>query len=300
VSENRSNLQEPAHNFHQEKEFLICIDSDGTVFNTQEEKFKDYVIPCIINSFGLEDFSEYVWETAEFVNLYSRWRGIGRYHALLKVFELLGQRADIIKIGFQAPDLFALRKWIEEEPDMSISSLLEAVENTRDIILAKTLVWSQTIFKYGIARPQPAKKFPFVYESLLKASKVADIVVVSSETGKVLEKEWMESGMHIFTRLVAGNEMGKKGSIIMNMKGKRYINPKVMMIGDAPGDMEAAKANNVLFYPITPGREAGSWEMFHREVLDMFLSGKYEGAYEDNMIAGFVSELAEIPPWNIR
>lgn len=300
MPENRNNLQEHANNFHKEKEFLICIDSDGTVFNTQEEKFRDYVIPCFISGFGLEGYSEYVWETAEFVNLYSRWRGLGRYHALLKVFELLEQRADIIKLGFQAPDLFALRKWIEKEPDLSISSLSEAVENTRDIILAKTLVWSQTIFKYGIARPHPEEKFPYVYESLLKASQVADIVVVSSETGKVLEKEWVESGMHIFTRLVAGSEMGKKESIIRKMKEKRYSNSKVMMIGDAPGDMEAAKVNNVLFYPITPGREAGSWEMFHKDVLDMFLSGKYTGAYEDNMIAGFMSELPEIPPWNNR
>jgi hypothetical protein len=31
------------------------------------------------------------------------------------------------------------------------------------------------------------------------------------------------------------------------------------MVGDAMGDLEAAKANGVLYYPINPGAEDASW-----------------------------------------
>ena len=37
------------------------------------------------------------------------------------------------------------------------------------------------------------------------------------------------------------------------------------MIGDAPGDMKAARANGALFFPINPGHEDESWERFYDE-----------------------------------
>ena len=37
------------------------------------------------------------------------------------------------------------------------------------------------------------------------------------------------------------------------------------MVGDAPGDLKAAKANKALFYPINPGSEDASWKRFHDE-----------------------------------
>ena len=69
------------------------------------------------------------------------------------------------------------------------------------------------------------------------------------------------------------------------------------MIGDAPGDMKAAKTNSVLFYPINPGNEAASWKRFHDEAFDKFIAGKYEGKYEAKMIAEFDEYLPEHPAW---
>ena len=69
------------------------------------------------------------------------------------------------------------------------------------------------------------------------------------------------------------------------------------MIGDAPGDMKAAKANNALFYPIIPGREIQSWKRFGDEAFDRFINGRYAGEYEQKLIAEFDASLPETPPW---
>ena len=70
-----------------------------------------------------------------------------------------------------------------------------------------------------------------------------------------------------------------------------------LMIGDAPGDLAAAKANNALFYPINPSQEEASWKRFHDEALDVFLADKYAGSYEADLIAEFDGYLPENPPW---
>jgi len=69
------------------------------------------------------------------------------------------------------------------------------------------------------------------------------------------------------------------------------------MLGDAPGDMKAAKANDVLFYAINPGAEVQSWKRFHDEAFDKFMNGQYTGEYEDKVIAEFEGYLPENPPW---
>jgi hypothetical protein len=69
------------------------------------------------------------------------------------------------------------------------------------------------------------------------------------------------------------------------------------MIGDAPGDRDAARAVGALFYPINPGAEELSWQRFHAEASDRFLNGSYAGAYEAALIAEFEKLLSDTPPW---
>jgi hypothetical protein len=72
------------------------------------------------------------------------------------------------------------------------------------------------------------------------------------------------------------------------------------MIGDAPGDMEAARANDALFYPVNPGNEIESWKRFGDEAFNKFINGEYAGRYEEKLIAEFDSYLPELPPWQQR
>jgi hypothetical protein len=91
--------------------------------------------------------------------------------------------------------------------------------------------------------------------------------------------------------------MGTKKEHLALAKNKRYTDDHVLMIGDASGDMIAAKANNVLYYPIIPGSENASWQRFYEEALDKFINGQYAGAYEAKLITEFGKRLPEIPPW---
>ena len=71
----------------------------------------------------------------------------------------------------------------------------------------------------------------------------------------------------------------------------------MLMIGDAPGDLKAARATGVMFYPVNPGHEEDSWQRLRGEALDRFFAGSYGGDYEAARIAEFEKLLPETPPW---
>src|SRR3954463_15043893 len=93
-------------------EFLVGIDSDGCAFDTMEVKHKECFIPNIVQYYGLAAISKYVREAAEFVNLYSRWRGINRFPGLTTTFDLLTERPEVARRQFRIPELRGLRSWI--------------------------------------------------------------------------------------------------------------------------------------------------------------------------------------------
>ena len=139
--------------------------------------------------------------------------------------------------------------------------------------------------------------FPYVHESLELLEDKADMIVVSATPLEALTREWEEHGISRFVRVIAGQEMGKKSEhLALAAKGK-YPSDRILMIGDAPGDMKAARANDALFYPINPGREEESWERFYGDAVHKFLAGEYAGAYEAKLIAEFDALLREVPPW---
>ena len=94
----------------------------------------------------------------------------------------------------------------------------------------------------------------------------------------------------------SGNDKidGKGG---VTTKGTRYAPENILMIGDAPGDMKAARENDALFFPINPGHEEESWELFLSEAIGKFFDGTYAGDYEAQLIEKFDAMLPEVPPW---
>lgn len=77
----------------------------------------------------------------------------------------------------------------------------------------------------------------------------------------------------------------------------KYDKDKIIMLGDASGDLNAAKANNLTFYAINPGDEAISWKRFHDEAFGNFIAGEYMGEYEKMIIDEFEISLPEQPQW---
>lgn len=280
-----------------EKDFLICIDSDGCAFDAMEIKHKECFTPNIINEWGLQSVSKYAREAAEFVNLYSKWRGINRFPALINVIDLLEDRAEVKKRGFKVPDIVSLRKWAETEPNLGNPALEKAVTETNDPVLVQTLKWSKAVNESIAKIVHGVPPFPFVREILIKMNELADAIVVSATPGEALEREWAEHDVAKYVKVIAGQEMGNKKACIEIAKADRYLNDHVLMVGDAPGDMKAAKANNVLFFPINPGDEDKSWQKFYEEAFDKFINGEYAGEYEAKLIAEFETYLPTTPPW---
>ena len=143
----QANAVQPPIDMKKENEFLICIDSNGCAFDTMEIKHKECFIPVIIKEWDLQAISKYVREAAEFVNLYSKWRGINRFPALINVMDLLADRIEVKKRGFKVPNMDSLRKWVEETTKLSNPSLEDKVKETGDPILIKSLKWSEAVNK---------------------------------------------------------------------------------------------------------------------------------------------------------
>jgi hypothetical protein len=97
--------------------------------------------------------------------------------------------------------------------------------------------------------------------------------------------------------VIASQEMGTKKDHIRIAKKDRYIESHILKVGDALGDYRAAKANNVLFYPINPNHEDASWQRFYEEAFDKFIDGTYAGGYEETLIEDFKKLLPSTPPW---
>jgi phosphoglycolate phosphatase-like HAD superfamily hydrolase len=293
-------MQDPAQAlkaFHREKEYFVGIDSDGCAFDSMEVKHKECFIPNTIHAWSLQAVSKYAREAAEFVNLYSVSRGINRFPALIQVMDLLAERAEVRKRGFQVPNITALRRWIEQETKLANPALKKAAEETRDPVLARALAWSMDVNEAVERIVRGVPPFPYVQESLQRISAAADAVVVSATPKEALKREWEEHDLAQYVKVIAGQEMGTKKEHLHFAVSGRYAPEKVLMIGDAPGDLQAAKANGVLFYPINPGAEEVSWQQFYEEAFDRFLNGTYAGTYEADKIRAFEPCLPALPPW---
>jgi phosphoglycolate phosphatase-like HAD superfamily hydrolase len=282
------------------KGFFVGIDSDGCAFDTMEIKQKECFIPNTCYYWHLQAVSTMAREAGEFVNLYSEWRGVNRFPALVKIFDLLADRPQAVERGYKLPDIKALRDWIARETALSNATLKKEVEKSRDPVLKQTLDWSLAINQTIEKIVHHVPPFPHVRQSLEKVKVKADIMVVSATPSEALEREWAEHDLARYTMIIAGQEMGSKKEHLQHAAVGKYDLDKILMIGDALGDYKAAKANNVLYYPINPGQESDSWKRFHDEAFDKFLSGTFKGAYEDKLFAQFKQYLPSIPPWKTK
>lgn len=294
------NNQNSLSNFQPQHDFFIGVDSDGCVFDTMEIKQKECFCPNYIKIFQLQPIAKYVRETVEFVNLYSKWRGSNRFPALLKVLDLLAEREEVRERGINLPDLKSFREWVNSGRRLSNETLKEKVKETGDPVLKKILEWSIAINKDIEELVHNIPPFPYVKECLIKISRQADLICISQTPTEALEREWAEHGIDQYLALIAGQEMGTKKEHLRLAAVGKYQADHILMVGDALGDLEAAKANGALFYPINPGHEVESWKRFSEEALDRFFNETYRGEYEARLIEDFQRLLPETPPWNRR
>ncbi|MBN2091595.1 HAD family hydrolase [candidate division KSB1 bacterium] len=286
-------------NFIPKLKFFVAFDSDGCVFDNMEVKQKACFIPMIIKHWHLEAIAKYVQETAEFVNLYSIWRGGNRFPALVRIFDLLLERPEVIKQGGFWPDIAPLREFVNSGDALSNPSLADWYQRTQHPVFKEVLEWSVIVNQLVAEKVKDIRPFPYIREIFEKLCRVADIIVCSSTTVGTLQQEWQTNHLDRYVRLIAGQEMGTKKEHLESVARGRYDPDKILMIGDTPGDKKAADSIGALFFPIYPGHEARSWEIFYQEALDRFLNGTFAGEYQSALIAKFDKLLPERPSWEI-
>jgi phosphoglycolate phosphatase-like HAD superfamily hydrolase len=278
------------------KAFFVGIDSDGCIFDSMEIKHKECFAPMFIKHWNLQAVSKYAREVWEFVNLYSKTRGCNRFPALVSAIKYLGKRPETLARNVSMPDLSALEDWISRESKLG-NSTLDAEVAGGNTGLAPVKIWSDAVNASVKDIVHGVPPFPMVRETLEKINESADAMCISQTPVDALEREWEEHGIREFVSTIAGQERGTKVQHLeMAAKGK-YPSDKILMIGDAPGDLKAAKANGALFYPINPGSEEACWQQLYDEALDKFFSGQYAGAYEKELEDAFEASLPETPTW---
>jgi phosphoglycolate phosphatase-like HAD superfamily hydrolase len=291
------NPQEQLLALKPEKEFFIGIDSDGCAFDTMEIKQKECFCPNFIKYFGMQPVSKYARETWEFVNLYSTNRGCNRFLAVNETLRLLAERPEMKARNFTVPSAASLIEWTKKESKLGNPTLKKYAAEINDPFITKTLEWSLKVNEDIANMVFGITPFPFVRECLDKIYPLADTMVVSQTPFEALKREWEENKIDHYLRMIAGQEHGTKGEHLKYAAKGKYPDTKILMIGDANGDLKAAKSNGALFFPINPGKEEESWEKLFKEGLDRFFSGTYKGEYEEKLISEFESYLPEHPHW---
>jgi phosphoglycolate phosphatase-like HAD superfamily hydrolase len=276
-------------------DYFVGIDSDGCVFDTMELKHKECFIPNIVNYYELQAVSKYVREVAEFVNLYSKRRGVNRFPALIETLEWLKRRPEVAARGVHISIPERLRAWVKAETKLGNPALEQRVAETGDPELAQALTWSVAVNRTIADMVRGVPPFPGVRESLQLLHGRADMVVCSATPHEALRAEWAEHRIDVYVSAICGQEEGTKQEILQS--ATRYRRHYALMIGDALGDYRAAQANQCLFFPICPGEEEASWKRFHEQGIEKFLNGTFAGSYQQELLDEFDRYLPSTPPW---
>ena len=275
--------------FEKKREFLVCVDSDGCAMDTMDIKHIRCFGPCMVDEWSLEKWESAILSRWNEINLYTLTRGINRFKALFTALWEINEKYTEIK------ELDALKKWVENSDELSNNSLKREIEKNPDAVsLKKALSWSISVNENISKLPESEKKpFEMAKEALEFAHGRADIAIVSSANRDAVLEEWSKFGLLEHTDIVLSQDAGSKAFCIGELIKKGYERDKIVMCGDAPGDMDAADKNGVFFYPILVKKEKESWQEFITTGLKKLIMGDFMGEYQDNKKSEFLKNLGK-------
>ena len=274
--------------FKKNKDFLVCIDSDGCAIDSMNIKHINCFGPRMVDEWVLDEWRDEILDRWNEINLYSLTRGINRFKGLLMALCEISEKY----VGIDDLDSFA--RWVETTTELSNNSLARAIEsNPGSNCLKKALSWSNRVNESIKALPEEdVVPFEMVKEALIFAHKRADIAIVSSANLGAIMDEWERHELLPHVDLVLAQNAGTKAYCIGELLKKGYDPEKVVMCGDAPGDLDAAAVNGVFYYPIKVGLEKESWIEFIDIGFNKLLDGSYAGDYQSEKNNEFINNLS--------
>ena len=262
--------------FVRKHDYLVCVDSDGCVMDTMNCKHFHCFGPCMVDEWELQEWKDAILERWNVVNLFSMTRGINRFKALAVCL------AEIDKQYKSITGIDALVHWAETAPALSNDGVAKAAAEAADpdakLVLSKALSWSKAVNAAIVKLPEELKvPYDGAKEGLAAAHQFADVAMVSSANRDAVEEEWGKFGLLEHTDIVLAQDIGSKAACIREMLKFGYDLDKVVMIGDAPGDCDAAEKNGVHYYPILVNHEKESWD----EAIAVAYGKLQEGRYAE-------------------
>ena len=260
--------------FEKKHDFLVCVDSDGCVMDTMNCKHFHCFGPCMVDEWELGQWRDAILERWNVINLFSMTRGINRFKGLAMAL------GEIDKQYKPIPGVAALQHWADTAPALSNDGVAKAAAEAADgearAIFEKALSWSKAV-NAAIVRLPEELKVPYngAKEGLAAAHTFADVAMVSSANRDAVEEEWGKFGLLEHTDIVLAQDIGSKAACIAAMLRFGYDPNKVLMVGDAPGDCDAAEKNGVHYYPILVNHEKESWDEAICVAFGKLQSGEY-------------------------
>ncbi len=277
--------------------FFVGIDSDGCAMDAMDIKHQECFTPTSIKFWNLQPISTIARETALFVNLGSVTRGLNRWLALRQLLDLLRDRADVAERGVSIPDYPELTAFIDSPYPLSDSGVAAWAAANPSATADRMIAWGDAVNAAIADMVHGCGPFPGVAEAMQAMHDDVDEITVSATPMGALRREWSEHGLARYMRVIAGQEMGSKAEHVQYAAVGKYPSTHILLIGDAPGDRDAAARVGCLYYPILPGEEKESWHRFTAEALPRFLSGQFAGAYQESLIEEFNAKLPDVVPW---
>ena len=260
--------------FEKKHDYLVCVDSDGCVMDTMNCKHFHCFGPCMVEEWELGEWKDAILDRWNVINLFSMTRGINRFKGLaMALSEIHEQYTPIAGIE-------ALRHWADTAPALSNDAVAKAADEATDpnakLVLSKALSWSKAV-NAAIVQLDESLKVPYngAKEGLAAAHNFADVAMVSSANRDAVEEEWGKFALLEHTDIVLAQDVGSKAACIAEMLKFGYDPAKVVMVGDAPGDCDAAERNGVHYYPILVNHEKESWD----EAIAVAFGKLQDGSY---------------------
>lgn len=284
--------------FEPTKEFFIGIDSDGCAMDAMDIKHTECFTPCSIKHWELQPISTLARQTALFVNLGSVTRGLNRWVALKQLLDLLRDRVEVAERGVTIPEYPELDAFLAAPgyPLSDAGIAAYAADHPSDTI-DRAIRWGNAVNVAIADMVHGCGPFPGVREAFEAMAPHVDAMTVSATPLHALTYEWNAHDLARYMRVIAGQEMGSKAEHVQYAATGKYAADAIMLIGDAPGDRDAAAKAGCLFYPILPGNEKFAWQRFTDEALPRFLGGTFAGAYQAQLVDEFNSYLPSEVPW---
>ena len=261
--------------------YIFAVDSDGCAMDTMTYKHELFFGPIAADIFEVEG-KETFQKNWEDINLYSRTRGVNRFVALVMGLD---------SVEYDVIDVTQLKRWVEETESLSNDSLAAEYANNPSEDLKRTLEWSHAVNKNIAEAEGHDHPFDGALEGLEKMSNLGIVNIVSSANREAVEDEWVRHGLMAHVDDLYCQDRGKKADVLAGFIAAGQDPHKIIMIGDSPGDLEAAEENGTWFFPIIVGDEAASWKELQDKVADQFVAGEYTKEDHDRNVEKFWSNL---------